>query len=77
MPREEMYEEEFYQKPPEGGFQEYLNEALRQAPWWLISVAVHGAVALSMLMMSFTEYRDDKALVVESELEQKKEEKID
>jgi hypothetical protein len=77
MPREEMYEEEYYQKPPEGGFQEFLNEALRNAPWWLISIAVHGLAAVIMLMMSFTEYKPEETLKIESELEVKKEEKID
>jgi hypothetical protein len=72
-----MYEEEYYQKPQEGGFQGYLNDVLGQAPWWLISFAVHGLAAVLMLMMSFTDYTANKSVMVESELEVKKEEKVD
>ncbi|MHC4780542.1 MAG: hypothetical protein ACYTFG_18375, partial [Planctomycetota bacterium] len=77
MPRDEYYEEEYYHQAPQGGFQEYLNEALRQAPWWLISVAAHGLLAVVLTLAHFTEYEKDEAVVVETELEQQKEEEIE
>ena len=77
MPRDEYYEEEYYRQAPQGGFQEYLNEALRQAPWWLISIAAHGALGVILTLAAFTEYKVDKPVVVETEMEQQKDDEIE
>ncbi|MHC4600362.1 MAG: prenyltransferase/squalene oxidase repeat-containing protein [Planctomycetota bacterium] len=73
MARAAIYEEEFYPYGSRTGIQEYLNESLRQAPWWLISVAAHALVAVVLTLAHFTDYREDPAVVVDSQLIEDKE----
>ncbi len=79
MPREEYYEEEYY--PPEkeeGGFQGFLNEQLKRAPWWLLSVGIHLSAGLFFwLTASFTNYDGEKEVEVTSKIEQKPEEEVE
>ncbi|MCU0722438.1 MAG: terpene cyclase/mutase family protein [Planctomycetes bacterium] len=76
--QESVRASEFYGSP-DGGFQLRLEEALTQAPWWLISVAVHGLVGLVLLMLSFTSYQGEasSALLTEIPEKQDEEQKLD
>ncbi|MHC5081302.1 MAG: prenyltransferase/squalene oxidase repeat-containing protein [Planctomycetota bacterium] len=69
MPSDAYYEDEFYAVRSGAGIQEFLNDALNQAPWWLISLAAHGLLAVVLTLAHFTEYTPDKAVVVETMLE--------
>ncbi|MHC5039490.1 MAG: hypothetical protein ACYTHM_19480 [Planctomycetota bacterium] len=64
-----FYEDEFYALAPRSTFQDLLNDAVRQTPWWLLSLAVHGLVAVLLTLAHFTEYRQDNPVVVETDLE--------
>ncbi|MHC4780840.1 MAG: hypothetical protein ACYTFG_19895, partial [Planctomycetota bacterium] len=74
MSRDAFYEDEYYSYGSRTGIQDYLNESLRQAPWWLISVAAHGVLAVALTLAHFTEYEKDEALVVETAIEQDEQE---
>ncbi len=69
MYRESVYEEEWY-GTGSAGAQEILNEALRQTPWWLISMAAHGLIGIVLMLAHFTEYESDKPVVVETSLQE-------
>jgi hypothetical protein len=71
MLREEWVDTEYYPEASASALQAGLTEAVEQAPWWLISVAVHGAVGLFLLLLSFTTYREIPAAILETTIEEK------
>ncbi|MHC4600363.1 MAG: prenyltransferase/squalene oxidase repeat-containing protein [Planctomycetota bacterium] len=65
-----VYEEEYFPARSDTGIQEALNDAAKKAPWWLVSAAVHGLVAVVLTLAHFTEYRPDSDLTIMGGIEE-------
>jgi hypothetical protein len=77
MPRDEYYDEEYYPPQKEEGFQAFVNEQLKRAPWWLISIGCHVLLGLVMWMMAFSTYEVEEEVEIQTKIEQKAEEEVE